>query len=78
MDKIQKNENFKQKSRADEALFEEKTIRREDIFEGKVLHLFRDEIALPNGVHSIREYAVHRGAVAVVALDGANHVYLVR
>jgi len=50
----------------------------EDIFKGKVLHVFRDEIELPDGTVSMREYARHRGAVAVVAIDGEENVYLVR
>ncbi len=61
-----------------DALFKERQISSEDVFEGKVLHVFRDEIALPSGIHSMREYAKHRGAVAVVALDEKENVYLVR
>lgn len=59
-------------------LFKETTVSQEDVFCGKVLHVFRDEIALPDGTRSVREYARHRGAVAVVALDGEGNVYLVR
>ena len=65
-------------SKEQEKLFKEETVHSEDVFEGKVLHLFRDEIRLPNGTHSVREYARHRGAVAVVALDEKENVYLVR
>ena len=61
-----------------DALLLETTASSESIFEGKVLHVFRDEIVLPNGTHSMREYARHRGAVAVVALDDRGNVYLVR
>lgn len=61
-----------------DTLFRERTVHSEDIFEGKVLHLFRDEIALPDGTPSVREYAKHRGAVAVVALDEKENIYLVR
>ena len=60
------------------ALLEERTVRSESIFEGRVLHLFKDEIRTPNGHLSTREYARHRGAVAVVALDENENVYLVR
>ncbi len=62
----------------DETAFKETKISSEEKFEGKVLRVFRDEIALPNGKTSVREYAKHRGAVAVVALDNEDHVYLVR
>ena len=61
-----------------DALLRETTVEQEDVFEGKVLHVFRDTIALPNGITSMREYAVHRGAVAIVALDEEENVYLVR
>lgn len=61
-----------------DALLCEKTLEKEDIFKGRVVHLFRDKVALPDGGTSIREYAVHRGAVAVVALDEQENVYLVR
>lgn len=56
----------------------EKTIRSESVFEGRVLHLFKDEIETASGHRSTREYARHRGAVAVVALDDTDCVYLVR
>ena len=61
-----------------DTLLAEKTVEKEDIFEGRVLHVFRDTVSLPNGGTSMREYAVHRGAVAVVALDDEENVYLVR
>ena len=65
-------------SRGLDALLKEQTVRSESIFEGRVLHLFKDEIETPNGCRSTREYARHRGAVAVVALDEKGYVYLVR
>ena len=61
-----------------DALLRETTLESKDVFEGKVLHVFCDKIALPDGKTSEREYAKHRGAVAVVALDGEGNVYLVR
>lgn len=61
-----------------DAILRELPIEREEIFKGKVLHVFRDQIALPNGKTSMREYALHRGAVAVVALDQDERVTLVR
>ena len=61
-----------------DTLFKEKEVRSEEVFSGKVLRLFCDEIELPNGKRSMREYARHRGAVAVVALDENENVYLVR
>ena len=62
----------------DEKDFRETCISSEDKFEGRVLHVFRDEVSLPNGGSSVREYVRHRGAVAVVAIDKQENVYLVR
>ena len=59
-------------------LLREETVEKKDIFEGRVLHLFCDTVKTANGVLSTREYALHRGAVAVVALDEEENVYLVR
>ena len=66
------------KSREPDTLFKEEQIASEEVFEGKVLCVFRDEIKTPSGRKSVREYARHRGAVAVVALDEKENVYLVR
>lgn len=48
------------------------------IYDGKVLHLYRDEIRLPNGKTSMREYCRHGGAVAVVPLTREGRVVCVR
>ena len=58
--------------------FEEKQISSELIFDGKVLHVYKDEIRLPNGNKGIREYIKHIGAVCVVALTDENEVICVR
>lgn len=41
---------------------------REDIFKGKIVHLVRDTVTLPNGNHSTREMMLHNGAVAILPL----------
>lgn len=71
-------ENTKLTTVEDPDAWIEKATLSEDIYEGKVLHFFRDTIALPGGGESFREYVKHRGAVAVVALDSEENVYLVR
>ena len=38
------------------------------IFDGDVLHVFKDTVRLPNGGHSAREYTVHHGAVCILPL----------
>lgn len=48
------------------------------IFDGKVLHLYVDQICLPNGGTGEREYIRHNGAVAVIPLTDAGEVVCVR
>ncbi len=55
----------------------EKCVKSTEIFKGVVTNLFLDEVELPNGEHSTREYIKHNGAVAVLPLDEHNNVYLV-
>ena len=56
----------------------EKLIGREDIFNGRILHVLRDEIELPNGHRSVREVIAHVGAVCVVPVDAEGNVVLER
>lgn len=62
----------------DESYFKETGISHEMIYDGKVLHVCKDKIRLPNGRESMREYCLHNGAVAVVALTDDNEVICVR
>ncbi len=48
------------------------------IFDGKVLHLYRDEIYLPDGREAFREYCKHIGAVCVVPITDEGEVICVR
>ncbi len=57
--------------------FTEKTVKENLIFDGRILHLYKDDIALPNGHPAFREYIKHQGAVCVVPLTEANEVILV-
>ncbi len=45
----------------------ESEITSEAVFDGALLHVRKDEVRLPNGKTSIREYVVHPGAVVVLA-----------
>ncbi len=56
----------------------ERKVDSETIYVGKVLHVKRDEVELPNGKHSFREYAVHKGAVCVLPLTDEGEVVLVK
>jgi 8-oxo-dGDP phosphatase len=48
------------------------------VYEGRVITLRRDTVAMPGGGDSVREVVVHQGAVAVVALDDQDRVLLLR
>ena len=56
----------------------EKRVSSESIYEGKILHVKKDTIELPNGKQSMREYAEHKGAVAIFPLTAEGEVVLVR
>ncbi len=61
------------------ARFEEHCLSSELTFDGKVLHVYVDRIALPDGEKTgFREYIRHMGAVAVLPLDASGNVYCVR
>jgi len=55
----------------------EVTLSRKDIFHGKLIDVYVDEVSLPNGNTSFREVVDHADAVAVLALDENNHVLVV-
>ena len=46
----------------------EKQISREEIYNGLVLTVVRDEVLLPNGKTAVREFCQHLGAVAVIPI----------
>lgn len=56
--------------------------QREELFRGRFLHAFRDQVRLPDGSSSDREYLVHPGAVMVIPLmfdaDGSPRLVLER
>ncbi|QII82598.1 NUDIX domain-containing protein [Jeotgalibaca arthritidis] len=58
--------------------FEEKTLTKEIIFDGVLVHLEREEVLLPNGKTSIREIIRHPGAVAVMPFTADGKMVLVR
>jgi ADP-ribose pyrophosphatase len=60
------------------ARFEEKQKASELIFDGKVLHLYRDEIYLPDGREAFREFCRHIGAVCVVPVTDEGEIICVR
>ena len=56
----------------------EESVSSEEIYHGKVVHLFKDTVRLPNGKNATREILRHPGAAAVVALTENGEVILVR
>lgn len=56
----------------------EKTLKTETIFEGKVFAVTVDQVELENGSTATREVVHHKGGAAVVALDEAGNIVLVR
>ncbi|UQZ46560.1 ADP-ribose pyrophosphatase [Bacillus sp. PK3-037] len=57
---------------------EEKTIAKEQIFSGKVIDLYVEDVELPNGKTSKREIVKHPGAVAVLAVTDEGKIIMVK
>lgn len=56
----------------------ERTLHSEEIFNGKILHLYHDTVRLPNGGEATREVIRHTGAVCIVPLLEDGRVILER
>ncbi|HBI52476.1 MAG TPA: ADP-ribose pyrophosphatase [Ruminococcaceae bacterium] len=52
----------------------EKTLSSEMIYDGKLLKVYKDQVRLPNGHESAREYIRHNGAVCIVPLTDDGKV----
>lgn len=52
--------------RGDDAHLREYALRREGIFQGRLLHVVRDHVRLPDGDEATRELILHPGAVMVM------------
>jgi len=53
-----------------------RVLSSETVYDGRVISLRRDTVAMPGGGDSVREVVSHPGAVAVVALDDDDNVVL--
>jgi ADP-ribose pyrophosphatase len=51
---------------------------RTERYQGKIFDVVSDEVAMPGGGTAVRDHVRHVGAVAVVALDDAGQVVLIR
>jgi ADP-ribose pyrophosphatase len=56
----------------------ERELSSERLFDGRLLQVWRDCVALPNGAQATREYIKHPGAVAVVPLLDDGRLLLER
>ena len=56
----------------------EKKISSEKVFDGVLLHVRKDEVELPNGHKSVREWIKHPGASSVIPLLPDNQIILVK
>ena len=60
----------------DDNRFTEETLNSELVFAGKLLHVRRDTVRLPDGHDSVREWITHPGAVVVIAqLDNSKLLF---
>jgi len=56
----------------------EQTISSEDIASGRFIRIKKDIVLLPDGKQATREYVVHPGAVAILALDNNGKIVMER
>ncbi len=57
---------------------EEKTVKKNYIYKGKIINLRCDDALLPNGKECIREIVEHPGGVTIAALTEENELMFVR
>lgn len=58
--------------------FEEKTLKRTEIFKGQIFDVVVDDVVLPDGTKSKRELVFHNGAVCVLAITPDDKLLLVK
>ena len=59
-------------------LYEEKTMKSDKVYEGKILNLKVDTVEMPDKKYSKREIVEHPGGVAIVAITAENSLVLVK
>lgn len=57
---------------------EEKMLSSRLIYDGRIVHLYEDQVTLPCGTVASREYVKHIGAVCVLALTDEGEIILER
>ncbi|MFC6346235.1 NUDIX hydrolase [Vagococcus carniphilus] len=58
--------------------FEEKTIHRETIYNGKIIDVVVDDVLVPNGKIAKRELVFHHGGVGILAITKEEKMILVK
>lgn len=58
--------------------YEEKEVKANVVYKGKILTLRVDDILTPDGKNAKREYVEHRGGAGILAIDKEGYVYLVK
>lgn len=61
-----------------EGLFTEQTLDSQEVFSGRLLHVYQDNILLPDGRRSTREYIKHPGAVVAIPYLDDNRIVMVK
>lgn len=56
----------------------ETTVRESVLYNGRIIKLHLDEIALPDGASAVREFVSHRGGATILAVDDEGYTYVVR
>ena len=62
----------------DEKDFYEKPLSSQCIFDGKILHVYKDDIELPNGKPGFREVIRHVGGACIIPITDEGEVICVR
>ena len=62
---------------SDKHLIEER-LSSSPVYDGRLLHVREDQVRLPNGNQSTREYIIHPGAVAVIPVLDNGDILMVR
>lgn len=59
-------------------VYEERTMKSEKLYEGKILSLRVDTVEIPNKMYSKREIIEHPGSVAIVTIVDEDKLVLVK
>ena len=58
--------------------YTEKMLSREELYQGRIIHVYKDTVQLSDGSVTLREVVDHPGGVTVIPVDEAGNVYCVR